>query len=172
MTAFYEEPGVARMVLVMDTSRWRKCQRERLEAGLCLQCGRRPPSEGHRMCRRCLAVKRERRQRLYNDRLSHGLCPVCGGKRGFDDIIYCHRCRQRQDEAVKRSFNRERYNAVRRRVRRRFKKSGLCTECGRDRDDSKHLTCSRCRASSRATYRGKTDPAHRIDAVSLPLEMR
>lgn len=48
--------------------------RRRKAAGLCGQCGRRPPVEGMTTCGECLQKEQEKRA----ERRSKGLCPVCG----------------------------------------------------------------------------------------------
>lgn len=50
---------------------------ERMAAGLCYNCGRRPPEPGRVNCRRCASKANARMTRLRNSLKAEGVCPTC-----------------------------------------------------------------------------------------------
>ena len=139
----------------MDTSKWGKCQRERLNAGLCLQCGKRPPYAFHRDCTPCLKKKQKRRQLLYDGRLARGLCPVCGDIRRPDDLIYCRACVEKSKQRHVKNHSLKNDRKYARRLRTRRRREGVCTCCGRERDNAKFLECSNCRRHARVNWKAR-----------------
>lgn len=79
--------------------------------------------------------------------LSRGKCPRCGGKNRVEPgRNLCVECRLGN-------------NAQRVNTRTRRREAGLCTVCGKPRDDEKYLTCSACREKIRKR-KGKKKAAY------------
>lgn len=85
--------------MVNNPKRYAEC----IEKGLCVQCGKRPVKEGHRMCGICLAKHRKsseeyRRKKGIMPRFLMGngeYCYFCG-KPGCNGRKTCEECRERQ----------------------------------------------------------------------------
>lgn len=137
----------------MDITKWRPCQRVRLNAGLCLDCGKVVATKGHRTCVACSKKRQQRRQILYDKRLKYGLCPVCGGRRYTDDLIYCRLCRERAKRIRLKNFKPVNERKYARHRRARFRKQGFCTTCGLERDDLRFKQCGNCRWDARERYK-------------------
>ncbi len=146
----------------MNINKWSPSQRERLAAGLCLQCGQLPVSQPHRICLACRRTKRKQRRILYDRRLSKGLCPVCGRKRNPDDLFYCTRCRERQKLTGIKNFDIVKERKYARRRRAKLRRQGLCTSCGQNRDNRKFLQCERCRKRQRDNYEKRRKLVHSV----------
>ena len=106
-------------------ARSRKRQKARIEAGLCIRCGKQPPVEGGTTCRPCRDRRQAAERRKYEERAAAGLCTRCGGP-AFDGRSRCAPCAAIEQA----THDPERKNAASRRryaLRREF---GLCTACG------------------------------------------
>lgn len=83
----------------------------------------------------------DRTNRLYY--LNRGRCPNCGGARSIiPGAKRCEVCAARERQR-KREIHDQR------------ERDGLCTKCGRPRDDERYKTCSRCRNNDRKHYTDK-----------------
>ena len=100
-------------------------QRERIEAGLCIRCGTRPPVEGGTTCAPCREKRQAAERRQYAERKSAGYCTRCGGP-VHDGLSRCApciaideagRCLERKNERSRRRYHER-------------KARGLCTSCG------------------------------------------
>ena len=100
-------------------------QKARVEAGLCIRCGKRPPVEGGTTCAPCRHRRQQAERRQYAERKAAGCCTRCGGP-VHDGLSRCAPCIA-VDEA---SRNPERKNAASRRRYHERKARGLCTDCG------------------------------------------
>ena len=103
----------------------RRRQKARIEAGLCIRCGRQPPVEGGTTCAPCRAKRQQAEQRQYAERRAAGCCTRCGGPI-HDGLSRCRPCAVIDDG----SRNPERKNGQSRRRYRIRRELGLCTSCG------------------------------------------
>ncbi len=129
----------------MNLEKWVPCQQDRFVKKLCVLCGRNKVTGKHIICLSCRKLKRNK----YNTRLSQGLCPACGNKRQPQDNIYCTACRVRQNDLGPRYRNLTKNNQYDRRLRNSRRREGVCTNCGRRRDNPKFLLCSKCRLTAK-----------------------
>ena len=65
----------------------------RIEAGLCTECGMRPPLPGLRYCGRCQAKACRASKRRYCRRKRERRCASCGRKADLGSRTTCKRCR-------------------------------------------------------------------------------
>ena len=103
---------------------WRR-QKARIEAGLCIRCGKRQPVTGGTTCTPCRERRQAAERRQYTERRAAGCCTRCGGSI-YDGLSRCRPCAFVDDA----SQNPERKNEQSRRrygIRRQL---GLCTSCG------------------------------------------
>ena len=100
-------------------------QKERIEAGLCIRCGKRPPVEGGTTCAPCREMRQAAERRQYAERKAAGCCTRCGGS-VHDGLSRCApciaideagRCPERKNERSRRRYHER-------------KARGLCTSCG------------------------------------------
>ena len=103
----------------------RRRQKERIEAGLCIRCGRRPPAESGTTCTPCREKRQQAEKRQYAERRAAGCCTRCGGV-VHDGLSRCRPCAIIDDA----SHNPERKNGQSRRRYRIRRELGLCTSCG------------------------------------------
>lgn len=78
-----------------STLRRRKCEANRVAAGLCIRCGIGAPDGGTTYCSGCRRARRKKmksRRRLF-DRLR--LCQRCGSQRETRALAYCAACRSK-----------------------------------------------------------------------------
>ena len=103
----------------------RKRHEARREAGLCVRCGQRPPTEGRTICQSCRDRCRAAERRQYAERRAAGRCTRCG-EPAFDGLSRCGPCAVIEAErgAPDRKNTRSRKLYTERRAR------GLCTSCG------------------------------------------
>ena len=118
-----------------ERERSRRQAAARLEAGLCVRCGREPALAERRLCEPCLVKRRESERNRYRKANAAGL--MYGGR----------------DPAGKRKSARA---ASKRRQRMRLD-AGRCTRCGRRPRVDGGTTCEPCRL--------KRQPGHRAGAV-------
>ena len=100
-------------------------QKARLEAGLCIRCGKQPPVEGGTTCVPCREKRQAAERRQYAERRAAGQCTRCGGP-VHDGLSRCARCAV-IEEASKCP---ERKNARSRELYAERRAQGLCTTCG------------------------------------------
>ena len=100
-------------------------QKARIEAGLCIRCGTRPPAEGGTTCRPCRDRRQAAERRKYMDRRQAGLCTRCG-RPAIDGLSRCTPCAVIEEA----SHDPERKNARSRKLYSERRARGLCTSCG------------------------------------------
>ena len=121
--------------------RSRTRRRRRLEAGLCVRCGRRPPVNNGSSCEPCLQVRRAADKAAYRSRRSLGHCVRCAAAT-FDGERLCGPCtviRARRQPA--------RNAAARQRYADRVARQ-VCTQCG----TAPSFGASRCDNCARKAY--------------------
>jgi len=89
-----------------------KCRKMRLDAGLCVGCGKLPPLPGKRECPACRdktrdrqrkrywsdkATGKERKAALWKSRKEAGLCPRCGNRPPMTSRVLCQVCTHKLD---------------------------------------------------------------------------
>ncbi len=143
--------------------------------GLCVACGKRPPTPGRTRCEPCAGKRRaadlERYRRRTAERVAAGMCPRCGERPPAPGRSQCEPCLAkdaaagrardarlraaglpRRDPAREREYAREH---TRRQTEAR-KAEGLCTVCGKAPAAPGRVSCEPClekrRASDRAKY--------------------
>ena len=143
--------------------------------GLCVTCGKCPPTPGRTRCEPCAAKKRPgdraRHHRRTAERVAAGMCPKCGERPPAPERSQCEPCLEkdaaagrardarlraaglpRRDPAREREYAREH---TRRQTEAR-KAEGLCTACGKAPAAPGRVSCEPClekrRASDRAKY--------------------
>ena len=125
-------------------ARSKRRQGLRIEAGLCIRCGRQPPAEGGTSCQPCRDQRRAAERQQYRDRREAGLCTRCGGA-VHDGLSRCAPCAA-IDEAHK---DPERKNARSRKLYSERRARGLCTSCGAPSQGA-----SRCAPCAEKSYHG------------------
>ena len=100
-------------------------QTERIEAGLCIRCGQRPPAEGGTTCQPCRDKRQAAEQQQYAERKAAGLCTRCGTP-VFDGLTRCAPCSAIEQA----SRNPARKNARSRKLYAKRRAAGRCTACG------------------------------------------
>jgi hypothetical protein len=84
-------------------------------------------------------AQQDKANRMYY--LNAGRCPSCGGKRPVvEGETRCSVCREKE-----RQRKREKHD--------RWLASGLCTRCGKPRDEAGYLKCIACRDKAKAYYK-------------------
>lgn len=87
----------------------------------------------------------------YNWYKAHHVCVRCRNASATDGLVTCQACREAMNAS-----NRFRYagltpeqkaerSAKKKAVREAWQAAGLCTRCGRKREDKQLLTCEHCR---------------------------
>ena len=117
--------------------RSRRRHRDRIAAGLCSRCGKRPAPEAGTVCESCREARRVSGRERYAERRAAGLCVACG-QRAFGGESRCGVCAalegERRDSGKKNAAARRRY-AERRAAWR-------CTDC--DRPSQGAARCEDC----------------------------
>ena len=119
-------------------------QKARLEAGLCIRCGQRPPVEGGTTCQPCRDKRQAAERKQYAERRAAGLCTRCGDP-VRDGQSRCAPCAL-IEESTKCP---ERKNARSRKLYAKRRAAGLCTACGAPSQGA-----SRCAPCAERSYRG------------------
>ena len=119
-------------------------QKARLEAGLCIRCGKRPPVEDGTTCQPCRDKRQAAERKQYAERRAAGLCTRCGGP-VHDGLSRCAPCAA-IEEATKCP---ERKNARSRQLYAERRVAGLCTACGAPSQGA-----SRCAPCAEKSYHG------------------
>ena len=122
----------------------RRRRKARLEAGLCVRCGKRPPVEGGTTCAPCRDRRQAAERQHYAERRDAGLCIRCGGP-VFDGLSRCGPCAAIEEASRpperKNEHSRKRYAARR--------AAGLCTNCGAPSQGA-----ARCTPCAERSYHG------------------
>ena len=147
---------------------------ERRAKGLCVNCGKCPPTPGRTRCEPCAAKKRPgdraRHHRRTAERVARGLCPKCGKRPPAPERSQCQPCLEkdaaagrardarlraagvpRRDPAREREYERER-TRCQTEARR---EAGLCTACGKVPPVPGRASCEPCLEKRRAWDRAK-----------------
>ena len=119
-------------------------QKERVEAGFCIRCGKRPPVDGGTTCRPCRDRRQAAEKQKYFERKAARCCTRCGGP-AFDGLSRCAPCNaiEQAGRNPDRKNRRNRKLYAMRRVR------GLCTSCGAPSHGA-----SRCPPCAERSYHG------------------
>ena len=158
-----------------DLERYHRRTAERRARGVCVKCGKRPPTPGRTQCEPCAAKKRPadraRHHRRTAERVARGLCPKCGKVPPAPERSQCEPCLEkdrtagrardarlstagipRRDPGKAREYERKR---ARRQTEMR-RAEGLCTGCGNAPAAPGRVSCEPCleqrRAEDRARY--------------------
>ena len=157
-----------------DLERYHRRTAERRAEGLCLKCGKQPPTPGRTRCEPCAAKKRApdraRHHRRTAQRTAQGLCPKCGKQPPAPELSVCAPCAEksrvagrarnarlraagkpRRDREKARIANRRRYRqqSAERRAR------GLCPECGKRPPAPDASACAPCGDRRQAAERAR-----------------
>ena len=127
-------------------ARSKRRQKARIEAGLCIRCGRHPPAEGGTTCQPCRDNRQAAERRKYRDRRQAGLCTRCGGP-VRDGLSRCAPCAAVEEA----SHDPERKNARSRELYSERRQRGLCTACGVPSQGA-----SRCPPCAEKSYHGSS----------------
>ncbi len=125
-------------------TRSKKRQKDRIEAGLCIRCGKQPPAEGGTTCQPCRDKRQAAERRQYRDRRAALLCTRCGGP-ATNGLSRCTPCAVIEDA----SHDPERKNARSRKLYAERRARGLCTACGAPSQGA-----SRCAPCAEKSYHG------------------
>ena len=125
-------------------ARSKRRQKARIEAGLCIRCGKRPPAEGGTTCRPCRDKRQAAERRKYIDRRQARLCTRCGGP-AIDGRSRCTPCAVIEEA----SHDPVRKNARSRKLYAERRARGLCTSCGAPSQGA-----SRCVPCAEKSYHG------------------
>ena len=146
-----------------DLERYHRRTAERKVQGLCLKCGKIPPTPGRSRCEPCAAKKRPadraRHHRRSAERVARGLCPRCGKQPPAPELSVCRACAERcntasrdrdarlraagvprRDRVKARSSERARY----RRQAAERREAGLCANCGKHPVAPDRSLCEPC----------------------------
>ena len=158
-----------------DLERYYRQTAERRAQGLCIKCGKRPPTPHRTWCEPCAAKKRPadraRHHRRTAERVDRGLCPKCGkvppapGRSQCEPCLEKDRVAGRARDARLRARGKPRRNPAktreyeRKRSRRQTearRAEGVCTACGKAPAAPGRASCEPCleqrRAGDRARY--------------------
>ena len=97
-------------------------QKEHLQAGLCIRCGKHPPADGGTTCQPCCDKRQAAEKRKYAERKAAGRCTRCGGP-AFDGLTRCAPCNAIEQAGR----NPERKNRRSRRLYAQRRARGECT---------------------------------------------
>ena len=125
-------------------ARSKRRQKERIEAGLCIRCGKRPPVEGGTTCAPCREKRQAAEHRHYVERRAAGLCTRCGGP-VHNGLSRCAPCAAIEDA----TRCPERKNARSRKLYAERRAAGLCTACGAPSQGA-----ARCAPCAKRSYEG------------------
>ena len=158
-----------------DLERYHRRIADRRAKGLCLKCGKQPPTPGRTRCEPCAEKKRPadraRHHRRTAERTAQGLCLKCGKQPPAPELGVRASCAEKQrvagrardarlraagkprrDRETSRSYERQR----RRRQAAERRARGLCPDCGKQPPAPDASLCAPCgdqrRAEERARY--------------------
>ena len=145
----------------MARERNRRRRHERREAGLCVNCGARPPVQGSTVCETCREERRAAERELYAERRARGLCGRCGAE-VIDKASTCASCAARD---IKR---RPRKNAASRARYATRRALSLCVDCGEaSAGASRCAPCARRSWHSSGEHKGMPVHPPRYTVVEL-----
>ena len=126
-------------------------QKQRVQAGLCIRCGKRRPEEEGTTCAPCREKRQAAERRQYAERKAAGRCTRCGGA-VHDGLSRCVPCAAVEDA----SKCPERKNARSRKLYWKRKAAGLCTACGAPArgNGSRCAPCAKRSYESSGHFRG------------------
>ncbi len=128
----------------------RRRRKARIEAGLCIRCGRRPPAGGGTTCASCREKRQAADRRQYAERRAAGRCTRCEGP-VHDGLSRCAPCAA-IEEATRCP---ERKNARSRKLYRERRAAGLCTACGApSQGDARCAPCAKRSYENSGHFRG------------------
>ena len=127
-------------------ARSKRRQKARIEAGLCIRCGARPPAEGGTTCTPCRDKRQQAERRQYAERRAAGCCTRCGGP-VHDGLSRCAPCAAIEEA----SHCPERKNERSRKLYAERRARGLCTSCGAPAQGA-----SRCAPCAEKSYHGSS----------------
>ena len=134
-------------------ARSRKLQKARIEAGLCIRCGKQQPVKGGTTCTPCREKRQAAERRQYAERRAAGCCTRCGGP-VHDGLSRCARCAVIEDAGK----CPERKNARSRKLYAERRARGLCTSCGApSQGASRCVPCAERSYHGSAHFRGMPD---------------
>ena len=87
----------------------------------------------------------------YNWYKAHHVCVRCRNASATDGFVTCPKCREAINAghrfwyAALTSEQKKKGQAKTKAIRAKWRADGLCTRCGREREDKQFLTCRRCR---------------------------
>lgn len=87
----------------------------------------------------------------YNWYKDHHVCVRCRSVSATDGFVTCQKCREAMNAsnrfryAALTSEQKAEQSAKKKAVRAAWRAAGLCTRCGREREDKQLLTCEHCR---------------------------
>ena len=87
----------------------------------------------------------------YNWYKAHHICVRCNNAPTVDGLVTCQACREAMNAsnsfryAALTSEQKAERSAKKKAVREAWQAAGLCTRCGRKREDKQLLTCEHCR---------------------------
>ena len=133
------KPAPARRARARIRSRRRR--QARVDAQLCVRCGRRPPVDGGASCEPCLRLRRAAEKAVYSARRSAGRCVRCNTTT-FEGEPLCGPCAvlDARRQPGRNAAARRRYDD--RRVRQ------ICTHCAK----APSFGASRCESCARRAY--------------------
>ena len=119
-------------------------QKERVEAGHCIRCGKHPPADGGTTCQPCRDRRQAAEKQRYSERRAARLCTRCGGS-AHDNLTRCAPC-----SAIEQASHRpDRKNARSRKLYAQRRARGECTSCGAPAQGA-----SRCPPCAEQSYHG------------------
>lgn len=87
----------------------------------------------------------------YNWYKAHHICVRCNNAPAVDGLVTCQKCRETMNEKHRIRYagltpeQKAELLAKKKAVREALRAAGLCTLCGREREDPNLLTCEHCR---------------------------
>lgn len=138
------------------TEQYREMRRHKKEQGICVYC-KEKAVPGRTLCQYHIDYQAKERKALKEAKI----CPICRKEKLYGDERRCLECaikdnqRQRERYWKDAEANRARIRASGKARTKRYKEQGLCSRCGRERDDKSKAQCYRCREYSRIRNYGK-----------------
>lgn len=107
-----------------------KTREQRLNKGLCCECGRLPHLTGIQRCQSCKDRAKLNDAKRREKTKAQNVCSTKGCGNSIKNNIRCESCRKKQNNYVKKR-------------RRSLKSKGLCESCGKNKATDNHL-CETC----------------------------
>jgi hypothetical protein len=128
-------------------SDWRKKKwKEFSDKGICGICHKKESIPGLKMCPDCRDKKNQHTRRIYDWYAESGICVRCRKETALPNKTMCGECAAYMAEhQFGKPYNKEKHNDT---AKKRYwyrKEHGLCTKCGRKRNNSKSTSlCNEC----------------------------